>query len=88
MALFTVTLLAFQKKIIFLKMSIIWLQLTEISLKFESSSQKLFDLNRLKIVVSKAVYCLECYCLLKNISKLFVSLINNNILSNIYNKIV
>ncbi len=56
MALFTVTLLAFQKKIIFLKMSIIWLQLTEISLKFESSSQKLFDLNRLKIVVSKAVY--------------------------------
>jgi hypothetical protein len=45
----------FQKKIIFLKMAIIWLQLTEISLKFESSSQKLFDFNRLKIVDSKGV---------------------------------
>ncbi len=46
------------KKFIFLKMSTIWLQLTEISLKFESSSQKLFDFNRLKIVVYKGVYVL------------------------------
>jgi hypothetical protein len=45
----------FQKNFIFLKMAIIWLQLTEISLKFESSSQKLFDFNRLKIVDSKGV---------------------------------
>ncbi len=37
-------------------MVIIWLQFTEISLKFESSSQKLFDFNRLKIVDSKGVY--------------------------------
>ncbi len=39
----------FQKNFIFLKMAIIWLQLTEISLKFESSSQNLFDFNRLNI---------------------------------------
>jgi hypothetical protein len=55
MALFTVTLMIFQKSFIFLKMAIIWLQLTEISLKFESSSQNIFDFNRLKIVNSKAV---------------------------------
>ena len=29
---------------------------TEIGLKFESSSQKLFDFNRLKIVMSMGVY--------------------------------
>ena len=56
MALFTVTLMIFQKIFIFLKMAIIWLQLTEISLKLESSSQNIFDFNRLKIVNSKAVY--------------------------------
>jgi hypothetical protein len=46
----------FQKNFIFLKMAIIWLQLTEISLKFESSSQKLFEFNLLKIVDSKGEY--------------------------------
>jgi hypothetical protein len=53
MAFFTVTLVIFQKNFIFLKMAIIWLQITEISLKFESSSQKF---NRINIVDSKGVY--------------------------------
>jgi hypothetical protein len=53
MAFFTVTLVIFQKNFTFLKMAIIWLQITEISLKFESSSQKF---NRLNIVDSKGVY--------------------------------
>jgi hypothetical protein len=59
MDLITVTLVIIQKNFIFLKMSIIWLQFTEISLKIESFSQKLFDFNRLKIVVSKGVYCIS-----------------------------
>jgi hypothetical protein len=46
----------FQKNFIFLKIAIIWLQLTEISLIIESSNQKVFDFNRLKIVDSKGVY--------------------------------
>ncbi len=41
-------------------MAIILLQLTEISFKFELSSQKLFDFNRLKIVDCKGVCILGC----------------------------
>jgi hypothetical protein len=55
----SMTLVTFEKNILDLKMLIIQLLKTEIGLKIGSSSQKLFDFNRLKIVLSIGVYFLR-----------------------------
>jgi hypothetical protein len=56
MLVFPCIKLIFKKNSSFLNSTIIWLQTPEISLKFELSSEKLFDKNQLKIDFSIAVY--------------------------------